>query len=444
MASETVVAPRTEPIPVAADSGGAALRKTLRIANYRNVFVSMLAGSVGGWMSRVAQDWLILELTGSVALVGLAVTCQFAPILLFGLWGGVVADRFARLRVVLTAHAVTTTGLVTVAVLALSGTIQLWQIYLIASITGLAAVAESPARSALITQIVPRERIQTAISIQAMTFHGSGLIGPAVSGAVIAAVGAGWSLLAAACLSVVSFIALSLIRRSRLIPVALADRTSGVRDALRYARRKPAIRWPLVILAVLATFGMTHTVLYAAASTPAGYGTGAAGYGLYMACGALGAAAGAVLSTRRPTVTLRSVVVAAILFGIGMLCAAAAPWMPLFLVAVVGLSTARIMFGTAAESLLQLSANPSIRGRIASLYFVIMTGGQTGGALLIGWIAQTYGVHVAYAVAGGLPLLAACVVALLILREKRLCIRVHWRVLRGLVRVERSAVPERV
>ena len=434
--SRIPVSAETAPIPISGSRGWRDVAQTMRIGNYRFVFTSMLAGSIANWMSRVAQDWMLLELTGNVALVGLAVTFQFTPVLLFGLWGGVLSDRFPRLRIVLISHSVTTASLVALSVLTLTGSIQIWQIYLAASLTGFAAVAESPARTALVTQIVPPSRIQTAISINAMTFHGSGLIGPALSGAVIAAFGAGWSLLSALCLSVVSLTSLACIRRSALHPVTPSDRTSGVRDAIRYAKRKPTIRWPLVILAFLATFGMTHTVLYAAAASGVGYDTGAAGYGFYMALGALGAVTGAILSTRRSTVGLRSVVFAATSFGVFMLVAAGAPWQGLFLAAIVALSTCRILFGTAAESLLQISSNPSIRGRVAALYFVIMTGGQTGGAVLIGWIAQTYGIHIAYAVAGGIPLLASCGVGIAIARERQLRVRVRLRNPRRLVRIE--------
>jgi MFS family permease len=417
----------TAPIPIVHRGGWTEVVAVFRLRSYRWMFASMLSSSLAGWMSRVAQDWILLELTGNVALVGLTLTIQFLPTLLFGLWGGVLADRFSRLVVARTAHIVTTTCLVAVAVLALADAITVWQIYLVAAVTGLATVFEAPARSALVTQIVPVDRIKTAISLNALTFHGAGLVGPAVSGIVIAAFAAGWSLLAGACLSLVSLIAILCIRRRDLSVVHTAQKGGGVADAVRYSARKPPIMWSLILLFFVATFGMTHTVLYTAAASEVGFDTGAAGYGLYVAMGALGAVIGAALTTNRRSVTLRSVAGAAVCFGLAMLLAAISPDQTVFIVAVVLLSGLRITFGTGAESLVQLSTNPRMRGRVAALYFVILVGGQGGGALLIGWLAQSYGLHVAYAVAGGIPLLAAIVVCVVVARQRGLTLRVDLR-----------------
>jgi MFS family permease len=422
------VADVTAPIPLPQRRGWGDIRSVLRLANFQRMFVSTLAASMAGWMSRVAQDWIILELTGNVALVGLALTFQFLPTLLLGLWGGVFADRFPRLPISRIATTLTAASFVTVAVLALSGTIQVWQIYLVAAITGVVTAADQPARSALITQIVPPGRIQTAVSLNALTFHGSGLLGPALSGVLIAAVGAGWSLLVAGALSLVSLGALLWVRGRELTPVRRASTRTGVRDALRYAIGKPRILWSLVLLAFVATFGMTHTVLYTAAASAAGFDSGATGYGLYMAVGALGAVLGAVVSTRRREVSLRGVALTAIGFGVAMMLAAASPVQAVFVVAVVLLSAARILFGTGAESLVQISTNPTMRGRISALYFVIVTGGQAGGGVFIGWVAQTFGLQVAYAVAGGVPLVAALVVCAILASRRRLTVRLSVRI----------------
>lgn len=419
--------PATAPIPAARRRGFRDVAATFAIRNYRFVFASMLTGSLGTWFSRVALDWLILELTGNVALVGLALAVQYAPGLAVGLWAGVIADRFPRRRIILLAQTVITLSLAVVAVLALLGIVQVWHVFLAGAVIGVVSIVDIPARTALVTQIVSGDRIQTAISLNALTFHGAGLIGPALSGIVIAGFGSGWALVVATVLTAASGTLILAVRARELAPVPPIARGSGVVEGLRYAARKPAIRWSLVLLAFVASFGMTHTVLYTAAASDVGYGTGAAGYGLYVAIGAVGAVIGAVLSTRRRTVALRSITMLAGTFGVAMLVAAAAPAEWFFLGSIVVFSAIRILFGTGADSLVQLSSRPSIRGRMAALYFVILTGGQVGGAVLIGWIAESSGVWAAFAVAGVIPLIAALVVGIIVAHQHRLRLSVSMR-----------------
>lgn len=409
--------PDTSPIPVIVRRGRKDVRATFAVRSFRWAFLSMLVGSVGAWVSRIALDWLILELTGSVAAVGLAVTFQFAPILLFGLWGGALSDRFPRLRVIRVANGTAAASVVALAVLAQCDALLLWHIYAVAALGGLTAVAEGPARSALIAQVVPRERLQTAIGINAAAFHAASLGGVSASGAVLVLLGAPWALTIAAALSILSFAALTGLR-SRDIPrvVRVAELGTGITAAARYAWRKPGIRWPLVLLVFVATFGMTQNVLFAAAARDVGFDTGAGGYSLYMAAGALGALLGAILSTRRRTVGVPVVVTGAVLFGAAMVGAAFAQVDAVFVLSIVVLSLLRVMFATSAEALVQLSTNPAIRGRVSGLYLVIVAAGQTVGAVAVGGIVQTWGLSVGFAVAGGVPLLAGCVVLALTVR----------------------------
>lgn len=428
----------TEPITVApGGSGWPDVAAVLRIFNFRLVLASTFTGSVAGWMARVAIDWLLLELTGNVALVGLAVTFQFAPILLFGIWAGVLSDRFSRHRIVLGSQAVSAICLGLLALLALLGAIELWHVYTLAVVQGLAQAAEGPARSALVTQVVPNHRIRTAISLNAGAFHLGALVGPAVSGVLVALVGSGWSIAASLALVAVSFAAFASMRRRDLSRVPRAGAGAGVRDAVRYAGRKPTIFWPLVLLAVVATFGMTHPVLFTAAASDAGFATGSTGYGLYMSIGAVGAFAGALLSARRKVVRLRGIVGSIVVFGLALVVAAVTWWVPVFLVAIVVFSTGRLLFGTGAESMVQVSSNPGIRGRIAALYFVLLTGGQAIGSALIGGIAQGIGVPVAFAVAGGVPAIAAIIVAIHLARRHELRLDVDLRRPRKWVRIVR-------
>ncbi|WP_244632612.1 MULTISPECIES: MFS transporter [unclassified Microbacterium] len=241
--------------------------------------------------------------------------------------------------------------------------------------------------------------------------------GVSASGAVLILFGAPWALSISAVLAVLSFTALTRLRAAE-IPrfVRVPELGTGITAAARYAWRKPGIRWPLVLMVFVATFGMTQNVLFAAAARDVGFDTGPGGYSLYMAAGAFGALLGAVLSTRRRTVGVPVVVTGAVLFAAAMIGTAFARIDAVFVLSVVVLSLLRVMFATSAEALVQLSTNPAIRGRVSGLYLVIVAAGQTVGAVVVGGIVQTWGLSAGFLVAGGVPFVAGCVVVALTVR----------------------------
>ncbi|MGB4137448.1 MAG: MFS transporter [Microbacterium sp.] len=432
------VFPETAPIPLIKGSQRGGIRKTLAVRAFRSVFVATLSSSAGAWFSRVALDWMILELTGSVAAVGLAVTFQFAPTLVLGLWGGVLTDYWPRLRVLRIANGIILLAAILLATLAQFGVLSLWVIYAAAALTGLGSAAEVPARSALVAQVVPAERLQTAIGINATAFHAAALVCVSASALVVAVWGAAWALTIAAVLSLCAAMALTTVRSADIPPTrrSSSDRGGALLATAAYVWRKPGIRWPMVLIAFVSTFGMTHNVLYVAAAGSTGFGTGPEGYGLYMAVGAFGAMAGALLSTLRRTVTIAGVVTAAILFGLVMAATALTHTVPTFICAVLGASVLRITFATGSEALVQLSTNPALRGRVAALYFVIVAAGQTAGAVLVGSVAQVWGLNSAFAVAGGMPLLAACIVMILSARSWHVRVMIDIRSFRRPIRLE--------
>jgi MFS family permease len=414
----------------------------LRVRNFRLSVTSIFFSSLAMWMSRVAVDWLMLELTGNLALVGLAVTIQFGPTLLLGAFAGVVADRFSRRAIVLVTQAVAFGGSATLGLLAILGAAEVWHVYLIAAVSGIAGALEGPARSALLGQIVDPPRLRTAVSINASVFHIGGLVGPAVSGVLIGVVGSGWSIAGSAVATLVSILMFSLFRPRDLAPVVRpAEGAGGVRVALRYIRRKPTILWPMVLLAFVATFGMTLPVLFTAAAGDRGFDTGSAGYGLYTSLAAVGAIIGAVGSTRRRSVRLRSIALVTGAYGLAILLGGLVPVYGIFLVGIVGLGVARLLFATGAESMVQLSTNPSIRGRVMAIYMVILMGGQAAGGVIVGWIAEELGMMAAFAVAGGVPLLASLVVASILARRHQLTIEVNLRDFRRVVRIVKRPKP---
>ncbi|WP_255513469.1 MFS transporter [Homoserinibacter sp. GY 40078] len=431
-------APLTEPIPTFdrrptwRESFGA-----LAVHNYRLYLASLALGSTGGWMARVAIDWLVLELTGDVALVGLAVAFQFAPVLLLGVWAGVLSDRLPRRWVMFATQLLSTLTTGVLAVLVLTGVVVAWQVLLSAAITGVAIAIEGPSRSAFVSEMVGIHRLRGAISLNATTFHLGGLLGPAISGALIAVVGSGWSIAINSVTTAVAALALVLMRGHELVHAPRQPRSRGqIREALRYVGRKPAIVWSLILLGTVAVFGMNLPVLLTSAADQV-YGTGAAGYGLYSSLCALGAFVGAFLSSRRRTLRLRDVVMFAGLYGSVTAFAAWDGWYPLFLSALVGIGVTRLLFAMSAEALTQLSTNPAIRGRVVSLYIMVLMGGQALGGVVMGAIAENLGGRWAFFIAGSVPALAALVVAIVLAHRRELRIRVDLSTPRRMLRIVR-------
>jgi MFS family permease len=426
----------TEPIPVL--TRRPRWRDTfapLGAYNYRLYLIASLFANTGGWMARVAIDWLVLELTGDVALVGLAVALQFAPTLLLGPWAGVLSDRASRRIVLLCTMSVGAVANAVLAVLVLTGSVATWHVLLIAGITGISMAIDGPSRSAFVSEMVGTHRLRGAISLNATVFHLAGLLGPAISGILIVAIGSGWSIMINACTSLVAVVAFVFMRTRELVPAMRQPRSRGqIREALRYVWGKPTIVWPLVLLAFVAVFGMNLPVLLAAAADE-GWHTGAAGYGLYNSLCAAGAFVGALLSSRRRMLRLRDIVAFAGLYGAVTMLAGVVNWYPMFLSALLGIGVARLLFATGAESMTQLSTNLGIRGRVMSLYIMVVMGGQAAGGVIMGWIAENLGSSWAFIIAGGMPALAAGVVAIVLAWRRELRLRVDFRSPRRFVRI---------
>ena len=427
----------TAPIPVLESRPGwRDSFAALGARNYRFYAVSQLLDNTGGWMARIAVDWLVLELTGNVALVGLVITLQFAPSLLLGPWAGVISDRYPRRRILLITQATWAVSNATLAVLTLTGVVHVWHVFVVASVIGVASAFDGPSRSAFVSEMVGTYRLRNAIGLNAMIFHLGGLIGPALSGILIGVTGtSGWSIAINAVTNCISIVSLSLMRKRELLMAPRQPRQTGqFRAALAYAHRKPTIFWPIVLLAFVATFGMNLPVLFTAAANET-YNTGPEGYGLYSSLAAVGAVVGAIVASRRRTLRLRSIVIATVVYGVITAAAGLTVWYPLFLGLLVGIGISRLLFALSAESMTQLSTNPGIRGRVMSIYLTVAVGGQAAGGLIIGWVAESFGSTVAFAVAGGVPAIAAIVVGIVVGHRHQMRITVNLRTPRRMVRI---------
>jgi MFS family permease len=361
---------------------------------------------------------------------------QFAPVLVFGVWGGVIADRVDKRRLMMLTQSVTALLCALLGLLTLFGVVTVWEVWGVALLLGVVAVVEGPARSAFVNEMVGHRRLRNAISLNASIFHLGGLLGPAISGALIVLVGSGWSISVNAVAAVIVVIAFASMRVRELLPSPRAVRSRGqIREGLTYVLSKPTIFWPMVMLAFVSTFGMTLPVLLVAFADNV-YHTGAAGYGLYSSAAAIGALTGAVLSTRRMTVRLRTIMFAAGLFGLSLVLAGNAPWEPLFLIFLVSIGVTRLLFATGAESIVQLSTNRVIRGRVMSIYSMVMLGGQALGGPISGAIADRFGVHAAMTVAGVVPAAASIAIAIILARSGRLALKIRLRRSRRFVAIE--------
>ncbi|WP_430298102.1 MFS transporter [Sinomonas sp. B1-1] len=391
---------------------------SLSVRNFRIFAAAHFVAVVALWMQRIAQDWIVLELSGSVTAVGVTVALQFLPVLLLGPWGGLMADRFSKRRLLQGCAVASALCAAALGALALTGSLAVWHVYGIALLLGMVTVLDQPARQVFVNELVGPAYLRNAISVNSTTFQLGALIGPAVAGWLLTAVGGGWAFAMNAVACLVTACALGALRRDELTVAPPTPKSPGMlREAFAYAWRKPTIRWPWTLAGVVAVFAMSLPVLLAAYAEHV-FGVGAAGYGLLNTMVAVGALSGAIASARRVRLSLRTVVLGAGLHGSMLALAALAPSLPVFcaLVAVTGFCA--LLFLTSANQLVQTSSNVGIRGRVMSLYTMVLIGGQALGGPLLGWLAEHIGAHAAMLVSGGVPALAAGVLGLVLWRRR--------------------------
>ncbi|MFB9716451.1 MFS transporter [Arthrobacter methylotrophus] len=408
---------------------------SLKVPNFRIFAMGHFVAVIALWMQRIAQDWLVLQLSGSVTAVGITVALQFTPSLFLGPWGGMMADRFPKRRILILCQSVAACLAAVLAILALSHHIEVWHVYMIAFVLGLVTVLDQPARQVFVNELVGPKYLRNAISVNSTIFQLGGLIGPALAGLLLTAVGAGWAFAAnaVACCSTVTM--LIMLRKNELyVSTPVPKRKGMLQEGLRYALSKPTIYWPWLMAGFVAVFAMSLPVLLAAFADHI-YHAGAGGYGLLNAMVALGALAGAITSARRRQLRLRSVVLCAGMYGLMLCLAALAPSMVWLSIAMVLSGFWCLMFLTAANQLVQVSANVSIRGRVMSLYIMVLIGGQAIGGPTMGWIAEHLNPHAALLVSGGVPALAAVTVAVVLARRSELRLKVNVRDRRRMVRI---------
>ncbi|WTP55002.1 MFS transporter [Streptomyces tauricus] len=399
---------------------------SLKIRNYRLFFTGQVVSNTGTWMQRIAQDWLVLSLTGSSAAVGFTTALQFLPMLLFGLYGGVLVDRLPkRPTLLVTQTAMGLTGMA-LAFLTLSGHVQVWHVYVAAFVVGLATVIDNPARQSFVAEMVGPGQLQNAVSLNSANFQSARLIGPAVAGLLITGVGTGWAFL----LNGLSFVApiagLLLMRSSELNQVERTPRGKGqLREGLHYVAGRPELLWPIILVGFIGTFGFNFPVWLSAYADDVFHG-GAGAYSLFNTLMAVGSVAGALLAARRGTARLRVLIAAAVAFGVLEIVASLAPSYWLFAALMVPIGMAGLTVNVTANTAVQMGTDPAMRGRVMALFMMVFMGGTPLGAPVVGWITDAYGPRVGFAMGGVVSALAAATVGLALARVGGLRLSVGW------------------
>ncbi len=368
----------------------------LRVRNYRLFASGALVSNVGTWMQRVAQDWLILTLTGSAGALGLTTGLQFLPILLFSPFAGVIADRYPKRRIL----AMTQAGMAVTAgvlgVLAVTGLVQAWHVYVLAFLFGTGTAFDAPPRQAFVNEMVGRDQLANAVGLNSASFNLARMIGPALAGVLIAWMGSGveatgWVILANAGSYLAVIISLSWMRTTELTPTAPLGRGRGqLRDGLRYVRSRPDLMLVMAIVFCAGTFGLNFQMTTALMATDV-YGKGAGEYGVLGSILAIGSLAGSLLAARRVQPRQRLVIGAAVAFGVIVAVAGMMPTYLTFALILPLCGFAALTVVTAANALVQMTTAPEMRGRVMALYMAIFMGGTPFGSPLLGWIAEHAG-----------------------------------------------------
>ncbi|MCT2582709.1 MFS transporter [Actinophytocola gossypii] len=420
---------------------------SLRVRNYRLFASGQVISNVGTWMQRVAQDWLVLELSGydPVAL-GVAAALQFLPTLLFTLWAGVLADRHDKRRMLMVLQTGMALCALVLGVLDVSGLVALWHVYLLCFVFGMFTAADPPVRQAFVGEMVGRDRLTNAVALNSTMFNLARVVGPALAGMMIVWTGTGWVFLINAVTTVAVIVNLARMNAGELHRQPRpASRRGQLREALRYVRGRPDILTVLVMVFFVSTFAFTFFTSLAIAAANV-FGRDADGYGLLSTLLAVGTLGGALLAVRRSTRRrpgMRLLVGSAFTFGVLEVVAGLMPTYLAFGLALVPVGVAMITFMNTANNTVQLATAPEMRGRVMALYMLVFVGGNPVGAPMTGWLAAEFGGRSPFVAGGAVAVLAAVVCGFVLARRGGVRMRPRVRPRRWVRRrVEPRPAPE--
>jgi MFS family permease len=388
----------------------------LAIPNYRRYIAGQSVSLIGTWMQMAAQSWLVLSLTGSATTLGVIVALQTLPVLLLGPYGGVVADRVDKRRLMVALQIAMGVQALILGLLTVTHSVRLWEIGVLAALLGLNNAFENPARQSFMLELVGGESLRNAVTLNSVLVNVARVIGPAVAGVLIATVGEGPCFLFNAASFVAVVTSLVTLDRAAINPSPPSGREPGqLRAGLRYVRRTPELGVPLAMMALAGALAYEFQVTLPVMARQ-GLHVGASGFGFMTSAMGVGAVVGGLFVATKGKTGLPTLVLAASAFGVVLLLAALAPSLPTELVALALAGGASISFMSTANSTLQLSAAPSMRGRVMALWFVAFQGSTPIGGPIIGWVMAQAGARAGLGL-GGITCLLTALLGLLALRR---------------------------
>lgn len=379
-------------------------------------------------MQRIAQDWLVVQLTAASGVaVGTTVALQFLPMLLFGLWGGVIADRLPKRQILM----VTRTGMGAVSLalglLAFTGVVQVWHVYALAFALGLITAVDNPTRQSFVVEVVGRDDLPNAVGLNSATFNLARVIGPALAGFLIHLTDLSVVLFLSALTYAGMLVALARMRRSELEPGEPARPGRGqLREGLAYVRARPQLLLPIVVAGVLGTFGFNFQMMLALMSKET-FGAGAGHFGLLSTAVAVGSLAGALVAAKRKVPRHRIIVGAAMAFGVLEVVCGLMPSYAALMVMLVPTGMAALTMSTSVNAYLQLGTSPEIRGRVMALYIIVFLGGKPVATPLLGWVGDALGARYTFVLAGAICFVATVVAVAVYAYRQHLVIRPRVR-----------------
>lgn len=382
---------------------------TLGARNFRRYLIAQLVSNIGTWMQRAAQDLLVLQLTGnSGSAIGLLTALQFLPQTLFGLSGGVFADRFAKRRLLIVTQSAMGVQSLILGVVTVTGAVNLWAVYGLAFLLGTATALDSPARNAFVSELVGKERLANAVSLNSAQFNVARAIGPAVAGLAVATAGTGPVFLANAASYLAVLYGLIVIRADELHAPKEKNRgNTRLSDAFRAIRASPDLLLPITVIAFAGTFGFNFQVTISLIAITV-FHSGSAAFGYLSAAYAVGSLIGALRGAgKRKPPTARRLVTATVVFGALEALAGLMPGYVTFLLVLVPTGLASVTVMTTANAMTQLNADPGMRGRIVSVYLLVLLGGTPVGAPLVGLVSDTLGARFSLILGGAISAVAA-------------------------------------
>lgn len=400
--------------------------RSMREHNYLVWFIGGLTSNIGTWMQRTAQDWIVLtELSNhDAAAVGITMALQLGPVLILMPWAGLIADRLNVRKVLFFTQAAMGALALGLGIIVVTGIAQLWHVYLFAFLLGVVSAVDAPVRQIFVSELVEKKDLTNAVSLNSVSFNAARMIGPAAAGLLIAIVGAGWVFVINAGTFIATIIALVAVRVNELRAQPRAPRARGqIVAGFRYVLGKPAIIVVLIMIGIVGTFGMNFAIFTSTMATIT-FHKGATEFGVLSSVMAIGSVTGALFSARQARPRMRTLFTSVALFGLASGLSAIMPTFEMFAVSLTLIGFSALMFITTANSMVQTSVKPSMRGRVMALYMAIFVGGTPIGAPFVGWVVNQYGPRWGLGVAAISGFLAAAVCLYWLMRYKR--VRVHY------------------